>query len=296
MNVAVSQYLSRKLRFLGFAAILMVVQLHAWNLHVQFAARSFELPLESWPGWIESLATGSLTRVAVPLFFLLSGYLFFLTLEPTRRGFALKMRRRLSSLLVPYLVWSGLGLAAYALMQSMPGAENYFTRERILSLPPSQVVHKLLVDPVPYQFWFIRELLKYIVLAPGIFGFVRYVRLPGILVIAVAWLFGYSLPHFNSDGLFFFVLGAYFGVRHTPVEGPGWQAGRLCLCWMVFAAADATWYVRYGRRFFPLHNASILVGLATLWAGYDRVARYLMARGWPDVTTEIWADWGCGEM
>ena len=71
----------------------------------------------------------ALMRWALPFLGLVSGYLFFRTLRPTAAGFAAKLRTRVRTLLVPFLLWSGLGVLFALVVTHTPfaGVSEYWT-------------------------------------------------------------------------------------------------------------------------------------------------------------------------
>ena len=94
-------YLSKKIKIISFSSMLLVVFLHG-----QLISMSTGMVL-----WIQLLITQEITRVAVPLFFLISGYLFFHNYkEPTYSFFTEKIKNRFYTVFIPYVLWSTLGL------------------------------------------------------------------------------------------------------------------------------------------------------------------------------------------
>ena len=57
----------------------------------------------------------AVTEICVPLFFVLSGYLFFLNCpdKPTARYFGNKLKRRIFTLLIPYLIAIVIAFGCY---------------------------------------------------------------------------------------------------------------------------------------------------------------------------------------
>lgn len=58
---------------------------------------------------LTNLTTNGICRIAVPLFFLISGYLFFAK-KWNMRIYKEKLKRRVHSLLIPYLLFNLIGL------------------------------------------------------------------------------------------------------------------------------------------------------------------------------------------
>lgn len=98
-------YLSEKLKVISFIAMILVVLLHSYNLIVRLKTGTVVLD-RGYNFFIQEFISQGITRIAVPLFFAISGYLFFLNLSGTWSEFKEKYRKRIKTLLLPYLFWS----------------------------------------------------------------------------------------------------------------------------------------------------------------------------------------------
>ena len=86
-----NQYLSDKLRNLSAVAILMVLYIH------MFYTEGNSMPLLLA---IERFIGSGICSVAVPLFYMISGFLFFLKVPAGLRSIGEKIRKRMRTLLV----------------------------------------------------------------------------------------------------------------------------------------------------------------------------------------------------
>ena len=76
------RFLSTKLKALSFFSMIMVVFIHANNIEVSKGHNSF----------IQTFISDGISRVAVPLFFSVDSYLFFLNLDGKFQGFESKYK------------------------------------------------------------------------------------------------------------------------------------------------------------------------------------------------------------
>lgn len=72
--------LSKKITIISFITMIMVVFLHANNLVINLKAGNIKIN-RGYNSFIQDFFTQGITRVAVPIFFIISGYLFFLNVE-----------------------------------------------------------------------------------------------------------------------------------------------------------------------------------------------------------------------
>ena len=146
------------------------------------------------------------TEICVPLFFVLSGFLFFRQ-TPERPGFRFfweKLRRRLRSLLLPYFIANALAFAVFAAAyrwapQWMSG---YFGDDW------KNPLFVFWTGPVNLSLWFVRDLFIAVLTAPLTWLLIRHARIWGVLAVAVAGRFVVTGPWLNV----WFMLGAWLAL------------------------------------------------------------------------------------
>lgn len=91
--------------YIKFILILGVVAAHS-NVYADYDAPDAPLGLN-----IVEFFSDRLIKVCVPCFFILSGYLYFNnTTQFNKATYLSKTRRRIHTLLIPYLLWNVIGL------------------------------------------------------------------------------------------------------------------------------------------------------------------------------------------
>ncbi|OON68286.1 acyltransferase family protein [Hymenobacter sp. CRA2] len=288
-------FLSQKLRFWSLVAMLLLVYVHAYNLHSRY--------LQPWTPVDEPLSVGSflqyflangLLRFRIPILFAISGYLFAHHDAGTPHG--QRVKRRLRTLLVPYLLWSLIGLGfTWALEQhpytrqlvqdaalSIFGPQNPF----VSGYSPGQLLLRWLLLPVPFQLWFLRSLLVYNLAYPAL----RWVldRAAGIyfVVAALLWLTEFNVLFVEGNGLLFFALGVWLRRRGKEVLlQPRWfRLLPFAALWLGIVGLK-TWLAFYYAHppFMPmllLHRAAELLGVLVMWFGSNALVRVAMQRRW----------------
>lgn len=165
---------------------------------------------------------------AVPLFFVISGFLFFVGLNHYGLDeYKDKMARRAKTLLVPYLMWNLIYLIRPLVGNILKdkGYSMWFFIES-LWIDPGQTDRIALMDmatPADPPLWFIRDLMVCMVLSPGIWYVARHRYLCSIVFIAlfVPWFMNmpiqYPFPGISIPSMLFFLSGAILAVRHVNV-------------------------------------------------------------------------------
>ena len=174
-----------------------------------------------------------LSELYVPMFFVLSGFLFFRN-APEKfewKFFLRQWKKRVRSLLVPYLIANVVAFGAYWL------AYRYYP-SMMTGFFGDNWKHPLFIfwtGPVNLTLWFIRDLIVAIVCAPLTWLLVRYTRVWGVAALGIVCYFAGMRPWYN----FYFAIGAWAALWGQDVKqlslktGPWWLLVYVCS----FAAA-----------------------------------------------------------
>ncbi|MGI4869968.1 MAG: acyltransferase family protein [Janthinobacterium lividum] len=287
-------FLSQKLRFWSLAAMVCLVYVHAFNLHPRYLEPWTQVAEAATPGTVlQYFLANGLLRFRIPLLFAISGYLLARRdgTEPHQQ----LLRRRLRTLGVPYVLWSLLWLAAlWALeqfaitRQAVIAAEisPFWPRQLLSQYMPAELLLRWLVIPAPFQLWFLRSLLVYNLAYPWLKAAVS--RWPGWYfgVAGLLWLTMAPLPLVEGEGLLFFGLGVWLGLRNYPVQTPpNWLRPSLVATLWLGASVLKTGLAFGGPEhhlgpqllMLALHKVGEVSGLLTAWFGLDALVRGAMA-------------------
>lgn len=154
-----------------------------------------------------------LPAFCVPLFFMFSGYLFFATTKAfTPKEYAIKLKSRSKSLLIPYIVWNALTLLAFYVFNRLVPSSRSHSMHNVVDYSFIDILSAFWIDydyyPIALQFWFIRDLMVVILLSPIVYLIVKKTPI-GILVFTVLY---FIIPRFAAA--YFFSLGAYFALQN----------------------------------------------------------------------------------
>jgi len=277
--------------------MVLLVYVHGYNLHPRYLQpfTTVQEPLTVGT-WLQYFLANGVLRFRIPILFAISGYLF-----ARREGTAphgQRVRRRLRTLGLPYLLWSGLWLAAlWALehfsvtKQAVIDAEisPFWPRQLLSQYTPGELVQRWLVVPAPFQLWFLRSLLVYNLAYPWLRAAIA--RWPAVYfsVAGLLWFFLVPLPLAEGEGLLFFGLGTWLALREQEVlTPPGWfrlwlfaglWLGSAALkTWLAFHAEPASMPLALGM--LALHRVGEVSGMLVAWFGLNGLVRGCMAQGW----------------
>lgn len=217
------ELLSKTIQFLRFPLIIGVVLIHSQVLG-EGMLRVSENPTLDFPIYstISYLFSSIIARIAVPLFFFFSGFLFFYRVSFNFSVYINKLKKRCRTLLLPYLLWNlfavVLTFALHFFLSDMvvEGAESKLSfLDYLQSFWNYKQFHR--GAPMNGPLWFIRDLMIVMLASPLVFFFIKYSRQYGIIALGILWFFGWwpLVTGFDKNAWFFFSAGAYFSIHQN---------------------------------------------------------------------------------
>ena len=227
---------SRAIDLLRFPLLVLVVYFHSFPLLLPLAADA-----GLWFRLAQLLAE-QLARLAVPLLFICAGFLFFYQYVSGFAAYRQLWRKKSRTVLLPFLLWSVLGIACYAIGLSWQQTQPFFSNQPMLAdfwTLAGFLRFWLGIErsPLVYPLWFLRDLLIFILISPVLARLLHWTGWWTGLVLLLMWLLQ-SWLRFCCDWLVwplfqpalesstFFVLGALFAIKPLPLSwlyrtGPG---------------------------------------------------------------------------
>ena len=252
-NIPIRTGYSESINLLRFPLAILVVFVHSFGADVDVAQlHTNGLSGAAIHDYVRIFCSTVIAHSAVPIFFIISGYLLFLKVEHYSLNiYENKLRKRCHSLLKPYIVWNIL-IVLWTLMfkvggillhgKPWSGIADYFIDNGCLHMLWDSSVwgeHTTWLGitthhsgPTLFQFWYMRDLMIMVLLSPLTYWLVKKLRLLylGILLaiyafdIRVTWMSG----TFTSAALFFST-GAYFAIMKQDFTKELWK-GRHVIC------------------------------------------------------------------
>lgn len=308
-------FLSTKFRFWSFVAMVLLVYVHGYTIEPRYL-QPWTQPAEplGFTSGLQYLFANGLLRFRIPMLFAISGFLFAMhDFQPHGS----RVKKRIRTLVLPYLLWSALHIAILFLMETDATMRGWVASSGIAYMGENQLlvhdaslgqlVQRWIFAPLPYQLWFIRSLFFLNLLYPILRWVIHHPRGGKVFftVVPLCWLFGYliyfvkinsPLPYMavgtlESDSLLFFAMGIWLQKNAFNIEAPSRWLRPLPWALLALACALAkTWLAFEGQRLqigeavFALmaflHKVTIASGLIAAWFGCDPLVRWCMARPW----------------
>lgn len=199
-----------------------------------------------------------LTIVCVPCFFVLSGYLYFLNVaEFNKNVYVSKLKRRVRSLIIPYLLWNLFGLVLAIVKSKYLGFPSHglIVNENVSILKAIEGFWAY-VDgyPFAFAFWFIRNLIIFVIISPAAYvigGINRWFI--GLFLVLLCVL------NIELDGFEYFVVGCWIARFAKKIHLASPAVNGVGLLWVVLAVCET---------FIPFGSVSTLVKLTMVFCAF----------------------------
>lgn len=265
----IDPYYSQKLRVLSSVLILLVLYIHGYY-NEAIGTR--------YPSFVQSfLGGGGLAIIAVPMFFVFSGFLFFNGLQ-TVKGCFPKIKKRVRSLVIPYFLWNIIFVLWYVVLQNLPGIGGMINSDIISEITKGSVLNRLysfFVAPVAFHLWFLRDLIIMVLASPLIYYWIKITRWYGVVALLFfhPWLMTLSKT-FNQFGIAYFVLGGAIAM-HSDLS----RVTKYVCSTSVFIASVIVWLSHAMLQALEIKVSfghwgilSAIAGMISMWKLYDLVS------------------------
>ena len=234
------------------------------------------------------------------MFAAISGYLYA---GKDDEPYGLRTRKRVRTLLLPYLVWSGLTLLFIYVFEMYPASNKIIAASHVLQIDDKRVLlheyywYELLARwilfPAAYQLWFIRVLFIYILAYPALRWCVTH-RVAKWIFFPIAiflWMSTAGLIILEGESLLFFSLGIWMRKNNFSIDKPARLLNPAAwgLLYITLAVIQ-TLLAFKGLALLPgnsqglvltlLYKLVVLSGLITAWYGTPGLVDWCMNKKW----------------
>lgn len=205
-----------KITWFSFAFSLFVVWIHSYNAELFLGKTAAMEQIYR----IEHLIGDGIGQIAVPGFFMISGYLFYRDFSWEKLGG--KWNRRIRSVLVPYILWNFLYYLGYVIGSRLPWM-NQVVGKGVIGFSLSASVDAIINYTYNYVFWYLYQLILLILLAPLLYLLLKrwWIRGLFLLFLWVMAVFDLRLPQVNVDAALYYSTAASFALSERAGKGTG---------------------------------------------------------------------------
>lgn len=231
---------SQSLDLLRFPLAVVVVTVHLFTLEgIKISGNSLDVTDSAFFLNITLFVRAFFSGISVPVYFFIAGYVFFFNIDKfSKIEYGQKIRNRVKSLLIPYVVWNALEILLIVI-KSLPvfndfvndvGAELTLSLKSILScfwlyqgelFPDLMIADAPAIYPLVYPLWFLRDLMIVVIFTPILYFALRQIKYFALVVLFILYITPVSLIgerfHFLSTAFLFFSIGAYMSIFRMDI-------------------------------------------------------------------------------
>lgn len=259
-------YNSQKIKVISFACIILVLYIHSG-----FHDYPHEIAGMAFNHLLQDIISGQIGRCAVPMFYMISGFLFFQNVH-TMGDIWKKMIKRVRTLLVPYVIAALFMPLFLVVLELFPFTSQFRNNTESMDSfqqPVCDIVLSLFykvpgrTSPWAFHLWFLRDLIIIVALSPVLQ--IARKRIGGgktvLLLFAATYCDAACLP-FGS--MFWFMAGDYMLSGLSRFKSFLWV-----VLFVVVSALELLFHYEFWTY---LRIPIILTGIVSMWNLYDRLA------------------------
>lgn len=256
----IDERLSARINILKFLSIIMVVFIHSSPAVTAYNSLSGGSLSKQCLDFLIYIVSQSISRTAVPLFFLISSILLY----SKEFRWLTNMKKKCRSVLLPYLFWNSFWILFSYCAQTIKIIAAYFPRDsyyvRDYGLLDWLKAYTYLNGNYPYLYtlWFLRDLFLLNILAIVIKKIVDKAPVLLLVLLAGLWFSNIAIPFLDNQTIVFFTLGYYVVKYQLNVN----VIDRInsFLAMILFAGFTVMDY-GFSYNYPAIHNLSIIIGI-----------------------------------
>lgn len=263
-----SDYLSNKITIMSFVCIIIVLYIHA-------SYDPSETPAVTL--FAEKCISGIFGRLAVPMFFCISGFLFFQKIDDIKSVFY-KIKKRVRSLLIPFVIAAIVFPLFFFIVEHIPGTAR-LQSESLFSgfeATPLSIIQNLFFGnegffvghPWAFHLWYLRDLILAVFITPV--AYLAYKKKFLSFFSIVLLLLGDIIGFRPLRSLFFFYVGPSLLDFCNRMNGNKVLYIFLLFPFLFLSIADV-FSESFGTSYYWVDIVIAVLGLCVLWMTYDLI-------------------------
>ncbi len=280
---------SESLNLLRFPLAIVILIVHVFSAG-NFILHGHVYLADSTPIFKEFnyFIDGFIRGRSVPIYYFISGYVFFVGITLTKEKYIQKLKNRVKTLFIPYIIWNTVAILI-GLICFLPFLERFFPNLGTIKIDfslssilysywdRSYGIFKSFTDNAEYvpntcfpedkPLWFLRDLMIVVLTTPIIYWILKRTKYYFVLALGLLWfvlgLFG-DLLHTTQlvIAYFFFTFGAYMSVNKKDMLIEFGKYFRLSIfLYITFSLLYVAMIHVYPIANRVIHQINIFVGL-----------------------------------
>lgn len=264
-----SPYLSDKIKVISLIAITMVIYIHTY--YTEGENYTLFMSLQRFFGGV------GLSGIANPLFYLISGYLFFININSVYECFP-KIKKRFHTLFIPYILANTLAFILYAFLDGISrlslalyNVVNFHILNW-LQLDLITLLKNIYWEPVAFQLWFVRDMILFVLLTPIIFYILKFCsqkKWTSLLLLFILILYYFVTSHH----VIWMAIGGIISMSNIINIAEYCPTKQKDIVMYISAAIFIFFVVCNSFNIYTLKYGYALFGVIAFWLLYDKIAK-----------------------
>ena len=195
---------------------LMILVLFEHSVRDYSAPMMWSLDSANVFHFITEMISHFLCPIAVSWFFFFSGFLYYYHLGDAQFGWRwarAKWKRRVHSVLIPYLFWNLLTVGMVLLVTFLFGKIGITINSDQMVGVREGPLFWFFTGPINYPLWYLRDLVVMSFLAPIFYYPVKNYPWHTLAVLLILYIFSFKIKFFLFPTFSLFGIGAWFSIR-----------------------------------------------------------------------------------
>ena len=227
-----------------------------------------------------------LPRIAVPVFFMYSGFFYFKGEPFMLKTYIKKIKRRFFTLVIPYFLWCMITAFAiiwqtsYCNMNFIEIIDKLFWGSSVSGTTGQYILYEMpKVAPIDGPLWFVRDLFIICLITPVLYKIIKNV-VGGVFCISImllAFVFTDTdkYPYIGIDNVSFFMIGAFLSIHEIPIYLKKSLIRFILLCCFFFSLYLSyhlyqSQYSVYTRHLYIVSAILMIIVLPSIKSKYQK--------------------------
>lgn len=259
--------ISNKLVWYSFILSLMIVSYHAYNVPIYSLDTNDTLQGKMLYHFQTYVA--GIQNLAIPSFFMISGFLFYRNFSITNT--LNKYKSRFFTLLIPYLVWNSVAFLIFAIFTHTPFIAAYINMGAV-DLTVNGIAKGIFMGEYN-ALWFVRVLIGLVILAPVFYYLLRN-RIIGAITLSILYIIHWFLyvDEFTIlYGSLFFFFGGYISIHYFKIAIKKYSNFLFYISLFVSILISFALINQWILSYTPIRQTTLLIFCITIWIISDKV-------------------------
>lgn len=283
-------FIFQKIEIVSFILALIIMFMHSKNIHLYSNINSCVI-------YFETFVTYTLGPLAVPTFFMISGYLFFRApvIEKDNKAnisnWLQKIYRRFFTVAIPYFTWNLIDYILFILLSISPIGVLMATDT--VSIDFNEIISAIFLYKYNSVYWYMAQLILFSIASVFLYFLLKHPCSILLVLFFTALSIVSNQDIFRFNSFAFWVLGSWIGVHKpkcilTKIH-PSYAKVSLLATTLVLAIRFILNDVFYISNDF-INEYLLLLNTIFLWFSFDALPYNKMTlRWWQSITFFIYS-------